>query len=126
MAQTTGATGKPGPRGGRQAGDNHADRAVNRAWEAHRRGLNAGATGRPAMGARHLRAGLLLLGWEENRDQQVKDAHRPVAARLLISLAHLEAEQGRTEYGLCLLDLATEMTAQEDRGILLSQRGLLL
>jgi len=78
------------------------------------------------MGARHLRAGLLLLGWEENRDQQVKDAHRPVAARLLISLAHLEAEQGRTEYGLCLLDLATEMTAQEDRGILLSQRGLLL
>jgi len=102
------------------------ERAVRRAWEAHRRGLQAGATGRPAMGARHLRAGLLLLGWEEDRDQQVREAHQPVAARLLISLAHLEAEQGRTEYGLRLLDLATEMTAEEDLGILLSQRGLLL
>jgi tetratricopeptide (TPR) repeat protein len=78
------------------------------------------------MGARHLRAGLLLLGWEEDRDEQVSETHWPVAARLLISLAHLEAEQGRTEYGLRLLDLAEEMTAQADRGILLSQRGLLL
>jgi tetratricopeptide (TPR) repeat protein len=82
------------------------------------------------MGSRRLRAGLLVLGWEEgreeNRDQQLREAHRPVAARLLISLAHLEAEQGRTEYGLRLLDLAEEMTAQADRGILLSQRGLLL
>jgi hypothetical protein len=52
--------------------------------------------------------------------------HRPVAARLLISLAHLEAEQGRTDYGLRLLDLAEGMTAPADRGILLSQRGLLL
>lgn len=79
------------------------------------------------MGARHLRAGLLLLGWDEQPDkQQVRQAHWPVAARLLISLAHLEAEQGRTEYGLSLLDLAEEMTAEADRGILLSQRGLLL
>ena len=103
-----------------------ADRAVRRAWAAHRRGLQAGATGRPATGSRHLLAGLLLLGWEEHGDQQVREAHGPVAARLLISLAHLEAEQGRTEYGLRLLDLAEEMTAPADRGILLSQRGLLL
>jgi hypothetical protein len=104
-----------------------ADRAVRRAWEAHRRGVQAGAAGRPVMGARHLRAGLLLLGWDENRDRQlVQEAYWPVAARLLISLAHLEAEQGRTEYGLRLLDLAEEMTASADRGILLSQRGLLL
>jgi tetratricopeptide (TPR) repeat protein len=47
-------------------------------------------------------------------------------ARLLISLAHLEAEQGRTEHGLHLLGLAEELTAPADRGILLSQRGLLL
>ena len=103
------------------------DQAVRRAWEAHRRGVQAGAAGRPVAGDRHLRAGLLLLGWEENRDRPVvEEVYRPVAARLLISLAHLEAEQGRTEYGLRLLDLAEPMTAAGDRGILLSQRGLLL
>ena len=90
-------------------------------------GVQAGASGRPVTGARHLRAGLLLLGWEEGRDRPaVEQEYRPVAARLLISLAHLEAEQGRTEHGLRLLDLAEEMTAPADRGILLSQRGLLL
>ena len=52
--------------------------------------------------------------------------YRAVAARLLISLAHLEAEQGRTEHGLHLLAVAEEMTAPADRGVLLSQRGLLL
>jgi tetratricopeptide (TPR) repeat protein len=111
-------------------GETQADPAVRRAWAAHRRGLRAGATGRPALGARHLRAGLLLLGWaeggEDDHDHQVSGAHGPVAARLLISLAHLEAEQGRTEYGLRLLDVAEEMIASEDRGILLSQRALLL
>jgi tetratricopeptide (TPR) repeat protein len=101
--------------------------AVRRAWDAHRRGVQAGASGRPVAGARRLRAGLLLLGWEEGRDQPaVRPQDRSVAARLLISLAHLEAEQGRTEYGLRLLDLAEEMTDPADRGILLSQRGLLL
>jgi tetratricopeptide (TPR) repeat protein len=101
--------------------------AVRRAWEAHRRGVQAGASGRPVAGARHLRTGLLLLGWEESGGQPVvRQEHRPVAARLLISLAHLEAEQGRTEHGLRLLGLAEEMTAPADRGILLSQRGLLL
>jgi tetratricopeptide (TPR) repeat protein len=88
--------------------------------------VQAGASGRPVAGARHLRAGLLLLGWEESRDQPVAAEYRPVAARLLISLAHLEAEQGRTEHGLRLLSLAEELTAPADRGILLSQRGLLL
>jgi tetratricopeptide (TPR) repeat protein len=100
-----------------------AESAVRRARAAHQRGLHAGATGRPAAGARHLRAGLLLLGWGENN---IRDADRPLAARLLISLAHQEAEQGRTDYGLGLLDLAEAMTAPVDRGILLSQRALLL
>jgi tetratricopeptide (TPR) repeat protein len=45
---------------------------------------------------------------------------------MLITLAHLESEQGRTEHGLRLLDMAEEMTDPADRGILLSQRGLLL
>ncbi|HLK02202.1 MAG TPA: hypothetical protein VKU39_20155, partial [Streptosporangiaceae bacterium] len=97
-----------------------------RAQRAHQRGLHAGATGHPAMGARHLRAGLLMLGWDETREGQLREADQPVAARLLISLAHLEAEQGRTEYGLGILDRAEDMTSAADRGILLSQRGLLL
>jgi tetratricopeptide (TPR) repeat protein len=101
--------------------------AVRRAWDAHRRGVQAGASGRPVAGARHLRAGLLLLGWEESGDRPVaQEEYRPVAARLLISLAHLEAEQGRTEHGLHLLSVAEGLTAPADRGILLSQRGLLL
>jgi|SRR5271166_166678 len=105
-----------------------ADRAASRAREAYQRGLRAGAAGRPAVGARHLRAGLLLLSWDGDRPdaRQVREADRAVAARLLISLAHLEAEQGRTEYGLALLDRAEDMTAADDRGILLSQRALLL
>jgi tetratricopeptide (TPR) repeat protein len=105
-----------------------ADRAASRAREAHQRGLRAGAAGHPAVGARHLRAGLVLLGWdgEQPGARSVREADRPAAARLLISLAHLEAEQGRTEYGLAVLDRAEDMTAADDRGILLSQRGLLL
>ena len=89
--------------------------------------MQAGAAGRPVVGARHLRAGLLAVGWAETSDQRtILQEGRPVAARLLISLAHLEAEQGRTEHGLRLLDLAEPMTAATDRGILLSQRALLL
>ena len=105
-----------------------ADRAASRAREAHQRGLRAGAAGHPAVGARHLRAGLVLLGWdgEQPGARSVREADRPAAARLLISLAHLEAEQGRTEYGLAVLDRAEDMSAADDRGILLSQRALLL
>jgi tetratricopeptide (TPR) repeat protein len=108
-----------------------AESTVRRARAAHQRGLHAGATGRPAAGARHLRAGLLLLGWDEVQGSGAQRnaagrPGRPLAARLLISLAHLEAEQGRTDYGLGLLDLAEDMIDPGDRGILLSQRGLLL
>jgi len=124
-------------------------RALVRAREAHRRGLSAGNAGRPAVASRHLRAGLLLLGWadpistelgssgpawadlvpaagEQAGAGQGREAHRALAARLLMSLAHFEAEQGRTEYGLTLLDQAEGLTAPADRGILISQRGLLL
>ena len=105
-------------------------RAENRARDAHQRGLQAGAVGHPAAGARHLRAGLRELGWAEQADladpPRVAEAHRALAARLLMSLAHLEAEQGRTEYGLRLLDRAQGLAADRDAGILLSQRGLLL
>jgi hypothetical protein len=58
--------------------------------------------------------------------RQLREAHHALAARLLMSLAHLEAEQGRTDYGLRLLDRAEGLAAADDRGVLLSQRGLLL
>ena len=41
------------------------------------------------------------------------------------SLAIWESEQGRTEYGLSLLDRAESLAAPDDRGILLLQRGLI-
>ena len=110
----------------RPAGPDTAAAAVRRAWAAHRRGVQAGAAGRPVSGARQLRTGLSLLGWEEAGPRPIVEQCRPVAARLLISLAHLEAEQGRTEHGLRLLGLAEELTDPADRGVLLSQRGLLL
>ncbi len=121
-------------RGPVQPAGSHA-RAEGRARDAHRRGLRAAASGHPAVGARYLRAGLLQLGWDEDEDEddrqpgagQVREVHHhALAARLLMSLAHLEAEQGRTEYGLRLLDRAEGVAAADDRGVLLSQRGLLL
>lgn len=93
---------------------------VERALARHRRGLAAHAAGRPAAAAQHLRAGLRLLG------PQPDAAAAPVAARLLISLAHAEAEQGRVELGLTLLARAEPLAARPDRGVVLSQRGLLL
>jgi CHAT domain-containing protein/tetratricopeptide (TPR) repeat protein len=104
-------------------------RAERRAREARERGLREGNAGRPAVGARHVRAGLRQLGWVEQGNQpdarQVHEAHHALAARLLGILAEWEAEQGRTEYGLRLLDQAEGLAAAEDRGILLLQRGLI-
>jgi CHAT domain-containing protein len=105
-------------------------RAESRARDAHQRGLRAGSAWRPAVAARHVRSGLLALGWVEHQELPdaagVPEVHRRLAARLLMSLAHYEAEQGRTEYGLRLLDHAEPFVAPADRGVLLSQRGLLL
>ncbi|HYK33973.1 MAG TPA: CHAT domain-containing tetratricopeptide repeat protein [Streptosporangiaceae bacterium] len=105
-------------------------RAQRRARDAHRAGLQAGAAGQPAIGARRLRSGLAVLGWTEHDQRpasvQVAKSHYALTARLLMSLAHFEAEQGRTEHGMSLLDQAEPLTADEDRGILLYQRGLTL
>src|ERR1700722_18011492 len=104
-------------------------RAQRRARAARERGLHAGGTGHPAAAARHMRSGLRWLGWSDadglDDAPSVPQVHHAVAARLLISLAFLEAEQGRTGYGLRLLDLAEEIAAAEDRGVVLAQRGLL-
>jgi tetratricopeptide (TPR) repeat protein len=104
-------------------------RAESRAREARERGMREGNAGRPAVGARYLRAGLRELGWSEDVKQpdaqQVREVHHALAARLLIVLAACEAEQGRMEYGLRLLDRAEGLMAADDRGVLLGQRGLL-
>ncbi len=103
--------------------------AEARAREARERGLREGNAGRPAVGARYIRAGLRQLGWTEEGEQadarQVPEAHHALAARLLLILAGWESKQGRTEYGLRLLDRAESLVAAEDRGVLLVQRGLL-
>jgi CHAT domain len=105
-------------------------RAESRAREARRRGLQEGNAGRPAVGARYLRAGLRQLGWAESGSrpdaQQVHEAHHALAARMLGILAEWEADQGRTEYGLRLLGRAEALASAEDRGVLLLQRGLIL
>jgi hypothetical protein len=104
--------------------------AETRAREARQRGLREGNAGRPAIGARYARAGLRQLGWTENGRQpdarQVHEQHYGLAARLLGTLAQWESELGRTEYAFCLLDHAERLTASDDRGILLLQRGLIL
>src|SRR5580693_7154781 len=102
-------------------------RAERLAREARERGLREGNAGRPAVGARYVRAGLRRLGWAEKGDdaRQVAGVHHALAARLLIILAGWESKQGRTEYGLRLLDRAEPLVAADERGILLIQRGLL-
>ena len=84
-------------------------RAESRAREARERGLQEGNAGRPAVGARYIRAGLRQLGWAEAGDrpdaQRIHASHQALAARLLMILAVWESEQGRTEQGLRLLDL---------------------
>ena len=102
------------------------------ARRAHRLAVQAGAAGQPAAGARRLRAGLLALGWDEHgppldaRAAAVPPGQRALAARMLLSLAHFEAEQGRTGYGRQLLDQAEGLADPADRGILRYQRGLML
>ena len=85
-------------------------RAESRAREARERGLREGNAGRPAVGARYIRAGLRHLGWAEDGDvpdaRRILPAHQPLAARLLMILAVWESEQGRTGQGLRLLDRA--------------------
>jgi tetratricopeptide (TPR) repeat protein len=86
----------------------------------HQLGVAATARGAPAEGAAVLREGLRLLGWPRD----VTD--RPLAARLLISLAHAEAEQGQLDAGIALLETASVFVDEADRGVAQQQRGLLL
>ena len=100
-----------------------------RAEAARRNGQRAGNVGHPAVGARLVRSSLAELGWHGEDGQAGNDVparYRAVAARLLITLANLESEQGRAEYGLGLLDEAEWRVVPPDRGYLFHQRGVLL
>jgi CHAT domain-containing protein len=106
-----------------------------RAEAAQRNGQRAGNAGHPAVGARLVRSSLAELGWRGKDDQAGNDDQagsdvpaqlRALAARLLITLAHLESEQGRVDYGLGLLDEAEWCVLPADRGYLFHQRGFLL
>jgi CHAT domain len=99
--------------------------AEQRATRAHRRGVLAGNAGHPAVGARLVRVGLAALGWQEDGGG-IPGGHGALAARMVITLAYLEAEQGQAGYGLRLLDQAEPAVAAADRGHLHSQRGLML
>src|ERR1700691_662413 len=91
--------------------------------------MRAGNSGQHAVGARRLRAGLVVLGWNEHGGDAgdgIPDEHRALAARLIMSLAHLGSEQGRAGYGHHLLDSVETSVAPSDRGTLHLQRGLIL
>jgi tetratricopeptide (TPR) repeat protein len=62
---------------------------------------------------------------EQPDASQLPETHRGLAFRMLVILAGWESKQGRTEYGLRLLDRAEALVAADDRGLLLGQRGLL-
>ncbi|MEV0135078.1 CHAT domain-containing protein [Dactylosporangium sp. NPDC050688] len=96
-------------------------REVVRAARLHKSAVRAGAAGQPATAARRATEALWLLGWPEG------EPSRPaLAARLLLTLAHAEAEQGSTDLGLALLDRAETLADLTDVGTVLQQRGLLL
>lgn len=102
------------------AADEAAARVGAAALDRHRRGLAAGAAGRPAAAAEHFRAGLRLL------EPSPPPGTERVTVRLLTSLAHAEAELGRVDRGLELLERAESLAEPGYRAVVISQRGLLL
>lgn len=93
----------------------------------HKRGIEATNSGRPAVGAQALRAGLLLLGWPEATQTAPADwpEWAPLTSRLLGSLAATEVALGNSELSFKLLDSAESLVPPEDRGLLLQHRGLM-
>ncbi|MFD4637868.1 CHAT domain-containing protein [Lentzea sp. NPDC058436] len=79
-------------------------------------------SGRPAAGARRLRAALRLLRWSPG----VAPAHPVLTSHVLISLGLAEAELGDTARGLATLDAAEVIVSGRDRPILWQQRALVL
>lgn len=82
-------------------------------------------SGRPAAGARKLRAALRLLRWSPDVSPD-RLAHRVLTSHVLISLGLAEAELGDTARGLATLDAAERIVTDHDRPILWQQRALVL
>ncbi|MEU3646121.1 CHAT domain-containing protein [Lentzea sp. NPDC034063] len=82
-------------------------------------------SGRPAAGARKLRAALRLLRWSPDEAPDHL-AHRVLTSHVLISLGLAEAELGDTARGLATLDAAERIVTDHDRPILWQQRALVL
>ncbi|MGB3441337.1 MAG: CHAT domain-containing protein [Actinophytocola sp.] len=95
-----------------------------RARELHGRGLEALNRGRPLLAARSLRAGLRLLGWPGAVGAW--RSHRELTFRLLGTLAAAEVARGNSDRGFGLLDSMDTLITDDNRGVLLLQRGLLL
>jgi len=103
--------------------------AVRLAQAARNSGRRAANAGHPDVAARLMREGLTRLGWRQRADGEAGDLppeHRVPAARLLMSLALVEAELGHARYGLRLLDHARRLSEPADQGILLMQGGAIL
>jgi tetratricopeptide (TPR) repeat protein len=92
--------------------------------QLHRRGVAAASDGHPAVAAGYFHAALRML----NRDkfglieQGVSDAR----FRIVVSLAHAEAERGDPERGLTLLNELGSDSVSQYTGLLAQQRGLML
>ncbi|MFG1706271.1 CHAT domain-containing protein [Nonomuraea sp. M3C6] len=91
----------------------------------HKLSVEATDNGRPARAARRLRQGLALLGWGGTAPGVPLPRHDGLLARLLTSLAHAEAEQGRTGLGMELLDAAQRCAPPAELAIVHAQRGLM-
>jgi CHAT domain-containing protein len=107
--------------------DAASPRAAALGEAARQRALRAGYSGRPTAALGHARAGLRHLSWTEDGGppdaEQLHPAHHALAARLMTILAAYESEQGRTGYGMRLLDRAAVLAAAEQHGLLFLQRG---
>ncbi|MFC4120654.1 CHAT domain-containing protein [Nonomuraea zeae] len=130
------------------ADDERAAALRERIERLHRSSVEATDNGRPALAARRLRQALALLGRPATPARSgVSGDGTPtegapsddttgagaaasgwddLLARLLTSLAHAEAERGRTELGLSLLDEAQRCAPPPELAIVHAQRGLLL
>ncbi|MEO3867925.1 CHAT domain-containing protein [Nonomuraea sp. B12E4] len=91
----------------------------------HKLSVEATDNGRPALAARRLRQGLALLGWGAATSGAATPGQDGLLARLLTSLAHAEAEQGRTGLGMDLLDQAQRCAPPAELAIVHAQRGLM-
>ena len=97
---------------------------LTEAWRLQKLGVEVMNVGKLSEAVHHLRSGLKLTGWQEGQPLDPPSDFRTVAARLLISLAYAESEQGRHQYGLSLLDMAEPLTPEESLATLAQQRGV--